>query len=56
MIIFINKNNMGLEVRKRTGNIINGSKLNVPGQGISTSKKQKSDKLQIKHNKQKGNN
>jgi len=47
---------MGLVDRKKTGNIINGSKLNVPGQGISTSKKQKSDKLQINTNKPKGNN
>lgn len=47
---------MGFIIRKRSGNTINGSKLNVPGQGISTSKKQKSDKLQINTNKPKGNN
>ena len=27
--------NMGLVQRKKSGKIINGSKLNVPGQGIS---------------------
>ena len=29
---------MGLTTRKKSGNKFNGSKLNVPGQGISTVK------------------
>ena len=38
---------MGLVDRKKSGKIINGSKLNVEGQGISTVKKEKQDKLAI---------
>ncbi len=29
---------MGLVQRKKSGNVLNGSKLNVPGQGISNVK------------------
>jgi hypothetical protein len=42
---------MGKIKRKKSGNIFNGSKLNVEGQGISTVKKQPQDKIIIKDNK-----
>jgi hypothetical protein len=38
---------MGLVDRKKSGKIINGSKLNVEGQGILTTKKGTQDKLVI---------
>jgi len=47
---------MGLVDRKTSNKTFNGSKLNVPGQGISTSKIQVPNKLEIKTTKIKGNN
>jgi hypothetical protein len=41
---------MGLVDRKKSGNILAGSKLNVPGQGIATVKTQPQDKIVIKQN------
>ena len=35
---------MGLVDRKKSGNILAGSKLNVPGQGIATKKISPTDK------------
>lgn len=42
---------MGLVQRKKSGNIMNGSKLNVPGQGISNVKPGGDNKI----NEQKSN-
>lgn len=42
---------MGFVNRKRSGNTINGSKLNVPGQGISNTKIGGDNKI----NQKKGN-
>mgnify|MGYP000863616582 CR=1 FL=1 len=48
---------MGLTSRKRSGNKINGSKLNVPGQGISSVKPGGDNKInQQKNSNSKGNN
>ena len=41
---------MGLVDRKKSGNKLAGSKLNVPGQGIATVKEQPQDKIIIKKN------
>ena len=47
---------MGLIIRKKSGKIFSGSKLNVQGQGIQTNKIQKQDKLSIKPNNSNINN
>jgi hypothetical protein len=48
---------MGLISRKRSGKKFNGSKLNVPGQGISTVKPGGDNKInQQKGSDSKGNN
>lgn len=43
-MIFIEKLNMGLVQRKKSGKKLNGSKLIVPGQGVSTVKGSDDDK------------